>query len=196
VANAVKLVRFAGALTLTHNATSLILPDGLNIATAAGDSCIALSDASGNWRIFAYQRALSAFSAHKNGTAQTAIAPTTYTKVTFTTEDFDLAGDYDAANSKWTPRAGKYLLTLGLLCSAGAVDGQWITAAIYKNGSLHKEISARVGTSVGTEGVGFTCLVAANGSDYFEAYFYSTGTGDKSLSGNATDTFFQGIAIR
>lgn len=51
------LIRFNGALTLTHNATSLILPGGANITTAAGDTCMATSDTSGNWRIWHYQRA-------------------------------------------------------------------------------------------------------------------------------------------
>jgi len=53
---AIRFVRFAGALTLTHNATSLILPGGANIATAAGDTALFASDASGNWRCFNYQR--------------------------------------------------------------------------------------------------------------------------------------------
>lgn len=57
VANELRFVTFAGALTLTHNATSLILPGGANITTAAGDSGILASDASGNWRCLAYQRA-------------------------------------------------------------------------------------------------------------------------------------------
>ncbi|RAI34512.1 hypothetical protein [Rhodoplanes serenus] len=52
----IRFVTFAGALTLTHNATSLILPTGANIVTAAGDAAIAWSDASGNWRVI-YQRA-------------------------------------------------------------------------------------------------------------------------------------------
>jgi hypothetical protein len=57
-AHAVKLVRFAGALTLTHNAASLILPaGGGNIVTAADDTCIAVSDSAGNWRVLAYTRA-------------------------------------------------------------------------------------------------------------------------------------------
>lgn len=42
-------LRFAGALTLTHNATSLILPFGANILTTAGDTCTAKSLGSGNW---------------------------------------------------------------------------------------------------------------------------------------------------
>ncbi|QEX23766.1 hypothetical protein FRZ61_37050 [Hypericibacter adhaerens] len=35
---------FDGALTLTHHATSLILPTGANITTAAGDACLVLSE--------------------------------------------------------------------------------------------------------------------------------------------------------
>ena len=49
-AKTLRVVYFAGALTLTHNATTLILPGATNIAIAAGDSAIFLSDASGNWR--------------------------------------------------------------------------------------------------------------------------------------------------
>lgn len=45
---------FSGALTLTHNGTSLILPTGANISTAAGDIAVFLSLGSGNWRCLAY----------------------------------------------------------------------------------------------------------------------------------------------
>jgi hypothetical protein len=49
---------FSGILTLTHNATSLILPNnGSNITTAAGDSLEAVSLGSGNWRVTEYQKA-------------------------------------------------------------------------------------------------------------------------------------------
>jgi len=56
-ANLLRMLKFAAALTLTHNATSLILPTSANITTAAGDTCLALSDGSGNWTVLAYQRA-------------------------------------------------------------------------------------------------------------------------------------------
>jgi hypothetical protein len=52
-----KVVIFAGALTLTHNATSLILPGAANITTAAGDVAILQSEGSGNWRCWGYQKA-------------------------------------------------------------------------------------------------------------------------------------------
>jgi hypothetical protein len=50
-------VRFAAALTLTHNATSLILPGGANITTAAGDTAISMSLGSGNWVVVNFTRA-------------------------------------------------------------------------------------------------------------------------------------------
>jgi len=48
--------RFTGILTLTHNATSLILPTGASISTAAGDSFEAQSLGGSNWVVIWYQR--------------------------------------------------------------------------------------------------------------------------------------------
>lgn len=92
--NQVKFVRAAAAatFTITHNATSLILPSSANITVTAGDSWIVLSDASGNARVYAYQRASgqplvasAAAAAFPSGTImmfrQTA-APTSWTKDT------------------------------------------------------------------------------------------------------------------
>ncbi|HYF88967.1 hypothetical protein [Azospirillum sp.] len=50
-------VTFSGALTLTHNATSLILPGAANITTAAGDTAEFESLGGSNWRCVAYSRA-------------------------------------------------------------------------------------------------------------------------------------------
>lgn len=50
-----KFLTFSGALTLTHNATSLILPGGGDIITVAGHTALFLSLGSGNWRCMAYQ---------------------------------------------------------------------------------------------------------------------------------------------
>lgn len=52
-----KVIKFEGALTLTHNATSLILPGGASITTADGDVAIVISEGSGNWRCLSYTRA-------------------------------------------------------------------------------------------------------------------------------------------
>jgi hypothetical protein len=55
-AGVLREVRFTGALTLTHHATSLILPTGSNITTAAGDTACFRSLGSGNWVCVRYQR--------------------------------------------------------------------------------------------------------------------------------------------
>lgn len=51
-----RLIRFTGALTLTHNATTLILPEAANITTVAGDTALFKSEGSGNWRCMFYQQ--------------------------------------------------------------------------------------------------------------------------------------------
>lgn len=51
------IVEFTGALLLTYNATSLILPGAANITTAAGDTATFVSLGSSNWICVSYQRA-------------------------------------------------------------------------------------------------------------------------------------------
>jgi len=58
--NQIKYVRATGAFTLTHHATTLILPSGANIVAASGDTFIVVSDSSGNARVFGYQKASGA----------------------------------------------------------------------------------------------------------------------------------------
>lgn len=55
-AGVVKTLIFAGALTFTHNATSLILPTAASITTAVDDVAVMLSLGSGNWRCVGYMR--------------------------------------------------------------------------------------------------------------------------------------------
>jgi len=50
-AGIIKQGRFTGALTLTHHATSLILPGAVDYATAVDDTYVARSLGSGNWRV-------------------------------------------------------------------------------------------------------------------------------------------------
>jgi hypothetical protein len=86
-AHKLRFVRFAGALTLTHNATSLILIGAANRTTASGDVGIYTSDGSGNWRERAYFRA--------DGT------PITTASITALSEDTgpDPAADYQTTYS-------------------------------------------------------------------------------------------------
>ena len=53
----VVMLHFDGILTLTHNATDLILPGGVDITTTSGDEAIFVEYASGDWRCVAYTKA-------------------------------------------------------------------------------------------------------------------------------------------
>lgn len=53
----VRDIVFDGILTITHHATTLILPGGANITTAAGDRATFRGDGSGNTRCIHYTRA-------------------------------------------------------------------------------------------------------------------------------------------
>lgn len=56
VPNQWRVLTFAGALTLTHNTTTLKLPGNDLIRTEAGDVAVFASDASGNWTCHGYTR--------------------------------------------------------------------------------------------------------------------------------------------
>lgn len=59
VAGVMRTLIFDGILTLTHNATSLILPDATNIITAVGDSAEFVCDTTNNWKLLRYTRAIT-----------------------------------------------------------------------------------------------------------------------------------------
>ena len=54
-----RTLRFNGSLTLTHNATNLILPGGTNIVTVAGDVGSFISLGSGIWLCIAYSPSIT-----------------------------------------------------------------------------------------------------------------------------------------
>lgn len=73
-----RTIVFDGALTLTHNATSLILPTGANITTAAGDTAIVRAETTANARVIAYLR--------KDGTALTSTTAATQAQMETATD--------------------------------------------------------------------------------------------------------------
>ncbi len=137
----------------------------------------------------------ASFHANKNGTDQTGLAANTETKVTFTTEVFDIGSYYDAANSKWTPPAGKVLIGGMLFFTAGTVAAGTIEAVIYKNGAAVFYFIGTIVTTSGVQSVYVETLDDANGTDYYELYGQAGGAGTKTVDGRGTLTYFWGTAI-
>lgn len=133
----------------------------------------------------------SVFSANKGGADQ-AVPPGGFIKITFTSEALDARGDYDAANSRWTPPAGIVQIEAAVLVSAGLQDGVEAALLIYKNGvSAASRTFKPAAVTAATLSIN-TPPMASNGTDYFEAFVYFGGTGDKTISGAEAQTSFCG----
>jgi len=135
-----------------------------------------------------------AFSARLSTTQS--ISASTWTKITFNTEDFDTASQYDHSNSKFQPTiAGYYQINASLAWLAGAS-----TAALtrfYKNGSHYKNGAYLYHGSQALDDyqVESSVLVHMNGSsDYFEIYGYNIGTSN-TISGGGEISYFQGFLV-
>ena len=90
-----RVVRFMGVLTLTYNATSLILPGNANITSTADDCATFISLGSGNWMCVDYQRG-SVVADVSLSTAQEFTKQQNFNETTLTydaTQDWDLASN-------------------------------------------------------------------------------------------------------
>tara|TARA_R110002153_G_scaffold16868_1_gene59155 strand:- start:62 stop:616 length:555 start_codon:yes stop_codon:yes gene_type:complete len=109
------------------------------------------------------------------------LAATTWTKLNFTSENFDTNSAYDAANSKFTcptDHAGKYVIGFNVRTD-GATNQLRIIAAIKINGlfALYTEViddNNSQATAMGLQ-VSIVCDLAVN--DYVEAYCYQNSGG-------------------
>lgn len=154
--NRVRFVRFTGILTLTHNATSLILPTGANITTAAGDTMIVESDGSSNVRVLAYQRA----------SGQALVVPSSGV-VTVKTQVFAASGTY-------TPSTGMLYAELvcigagggggGAAASSGSAAGGGGAGSESRKLVTASDIGASKAVTIGGGGSAGTSAPGAGGS--------------------------------
>ena len=186
-------VRFTGALTLTHG-SSLVLPGGANITTAAGDYALFIGRASGVVHVLYFRasgQAVAAapkFFAKKSSTQAIATGPDA--QLIWATEEYDTNANF--ASNTFTPTvAGQYRLG-GSLEISSAVDGQQVYISIRKNGTRHRDFNNRA-SGTGSQSFPFTADVEANGStDYFDVAVNVSSA--STITANAT-TFFYGSKL-
>jgi len=160
-----RLLYFQGALTLTHNATSLILPTGANITTAAGDTAEALSLGSGNWRITSYQR--------KDGTALSASAGSA--AGSDTQIQYNNAGAFGgSARLTWVNSTRTFSVNDGLDATGSVIQSPAQTAS----NTAGQQITFRSGAGLGSGNGGAMAIQGGAGG--------TTGTGGPiTLTGGA-----------
>lgn len=118
-AGVVRFVVFDGSLTLTHNATSLILPGGSSIQTAAGDAAIFISEGSGNWRCVDYQKA-------NGGSVASSVSPGSLFGLAISNNATDAANDIDIAAGLAAADASPYSAMSLASALTKRLDGSWV----------------------------------------------------------------------
>jgi hypothetical protein len=159
--------------------------------TTASDFTQTLPAADGVTMVSGNMPAFSAF----QSVAQTGVSNTTFTKVTFTSEEFDTNNNF--ASSTFTPTVAGYYQVNACVTIESAVNNTGILSAIYKNGSLYKMGSVSQGNGSANPQGATSVLVYLNGStDYVEVYLYGTAGGSFSTSAASTSTYFQAVMVR
>lgn len=197
-----KILHFDGSLTITHHNTNLVLPNGENIKTVAGDIGIFYEYASADWRLISFSRNLGAECFYVYlGTNQTGVASGVDTKVQFDTEDFDKNGNYDnTTNYQVTPSKGQWFFSAGVSFEDIA-DGSWTQCRLYRNGT-----SAIAGGSRESAGVGGASsdpcsvgswLIDTNGTDTWQIFAQHNHGSNRNILGNSRlQTFFMGFKLQ
>jgi len=122
------------------------------------------------------------------------ISSSTYTRINFQAEVFDIGSCYDSAtNYRFTPNVAGYYW-LGSTIAVGAPNNRY-TAYLYKNGSVYMSGIDMIGNGSNSQGCGFYGIVYANGTtDYFEIYVQ--GNNAATVDGGTYYTYFQGYLVR
>ena len=160
----------------------------LQAPAAAGSSVQTLPAATGTVMVSGN---MPAFSAYQN--SNQSISSGTWSKITFTVEEYDTHGCY--ASSRFTPTVAGYYQLNAQVQWLNAVVGRSVID-IHKNGTYYKR-----GTDINASNYGgvVSTLVYANGTtDYFEVYVYQQ-SGSSLSTDNAYDqtvTWFNGCMLR
>jgi len=163
----------------------------LQAPAVSGSTTITMPAATGTMMVSGNMPAFSAF----QSVAQTGVSNTTFTKVTFTSEEFDTNNNF--ASSTFTPTVAGYYQVNACVTIESAVNNTGILSAIYKNGSLYKMGSVSQGNGSANPQGATSVLVYLNGStDYVEVYLYGTAGGSFSTSAASTSTYFQAVMVR
>jgi hypothetical protein len=158
-----KLITFVvsgGSLSLTHNATSMILPGSANITVATGDSLLAESLGSGNWKVHTYTT--------QSGSTPSGVTSSQLQNQTFTT--FTTGGTSTAYTL--TPTPALTALTTGhrfnvtFNATAGATPTLAISGLTAKLLKVYDTTGAKVAASSSTIVANINTDVIYDGTDY------------------------------
>jgi len=188
-----RTVQFTGALTLTHNATTLILPTAANITTTAGDVAVFRSEGSGNWRCISYTKTDGAALLGGRMVLSTAVATTSGTSVDFTSIPSwvkRITVMFNGVSTNGTASVLVQIGTGGVPTTSGYVSGSFVTNATGY-GSVSTSTAGFIQATPGASGtlVGNLVITLVSGFTYtgshntFSGTLSGVGAGNVTLSG-------------
>lgn len=180
-AGILKVIKFEGALTLTHNATSLILPGGANITTANGDIAIVSSEGSGNWRCASYVKAATAPAAIS---AAQSFLGASDVLLNNTSNYFDIT------NTGSIGGAGQTWLLIGNACITDTAGAASVVVRIWDSSTVFAEASGDVRAANATSQIPVFAIVTPSAA----ATYYLSAKDLTSTSGVAKTTGYAGTA--
>jgi len=137
-----------------------------------------------------------AFYAHQNGTHVYNIAPNAARAVAFSTELFDVNGDF-SSNTFTAPVTGKYALGVSLrLENIDAAANFYIVTIVISNLSAQAIFDPDVGNDRTHFNMQFSTLTHMDANDTASITInQNAGTAQTDIQGDATDTFFYGHLV-
>jgi len=139
-----------------------------------------------------------AFSAHKNGSAQTNLATGTDVTITFGTERFDNNSDF-ASNTFTAPVTGKYFLSVTLYLNQVDSGANYIILGIETSNQQYRTIidnNDLFGNDADYHHMTSTALVDMDASDTAHVMVHqSGGAAQLDVNGSANYTYFPGYLV-
>lgn len=182
----------ANTVTIDCTGSQTINGEASYILAEQNSVVVLFSDGS-NWIIRHAARSPFRFRVCKSDTTQS-ISATTWTKVSFQTEQYDYNGDFDnATNYRYTaPVAGTYEFESYVVGEASIGANHLDQLKLYKNGSeiTHGSSIGHV-TSTNNHGSVKDRLKLAAG-DYIEVWFFTSAAGQLDGAASTSQTYFTG----
>jgi len=190
-------VKFSGALTLTYNSTSLILPGKLNITTVAGDYAVFRSLGSGNWECISYTAINSGGLFHAPAFIVYSATAANLSNGTDVIYPFDtIVSDTNSAYNTGTysyaaPIAGYYEFDMSMSIN-GVAPFTNTSFFVYKNGARYKLLADYATNNLTING---SIMMLLNAGDTVSVYMNVVGNTPVTLP-SQLDSNFSGFYVR
>ena len=159
----IRYLRFTGALTLTHNATSLNINGGASIVTVAGDTATAIPNTALNgWNVFYVRNSAAPGGADYLNTLRIDVASATTTDLTA-----------NAPNTRHINIIGTTAITAFTIASGQTYFVRFNASLVLTNNS---SIVTQTGGSI-TTAAGDTCILRSTAANVVEVLSYVSAVG-------------------